>query len=65
MQNTRPDRKEERYEQAVERNLSTARRMKAKKEKYKGMDFEEASRKIGIRKGDDRHADSIRQIVKG
>jgi len=54
--------KKQLYEEAVERNLATAQN--AKKSKYKGMAFNEAKIKIGIRNDDESYDDQVKQAIK-
>ena len=53
--------KEQKYNEAVERNLSKS----AKKKKYKGMKLSEAKMSIGIRAKDDRFDNEVNVIIKG
>ena len=53
---------EQRYREAVERNLLNAE--KRPKEKYKGMKIEDAKMRMGIRANDFSYDDQVSKLIK-
>lgn len=52
--------KEQKYEEAVARNING---MKSRKEKYRGLKLEKAKRMLGVRDNDNSHDDAIKKNI--